>query len=746
MRFVWRSLILVLFGLLALAGLGQAVVERTTNRWFVADLDLRSQLAVDAARADVGRNWWLGENALRESLAAMTRDERILGAAACTESGQVVASTDSYPEDVSCRSLLLERGGSVEDASGGWSSTVRLPAGDLFIRVVEMEWGEGPTEVGYVVLAHDMSYLERRAETTRVILLSGFVTIAAVVALLTFLVVRNFERGVSNELQRGLAGDVGARFSPLLRDVQALARRLADDLADDRTGRFWDPDRLRAALRVELEGDRVFVVSNREPYAHEFIDEEIVVRRPASGLVTALEPVVRACSGVWIAHGGGTADRATVDARDRVLVPPGLEEYALRRVWIDDAQFDRFYNGFSNEGLWALCHLADQRPIFRPEDFESYRDVNSRFVDAICAEVDHDDPVILVQDYHLALVPRMLRERLPRATIVTFWHIPWPNAERVGICPWRAEIIDGLLGSSVVGFQTRQHVNNFFDSVDAFMESRIDREHDAVVQSGRHTLVRPYPISIDSSAHAASASHDWQAERIEIRSELGAAPDALLGLGVDRLDYTKGILERLRAVDALLERNPRFRGRFHFVQVGSPSRLGVAHYRHFNDQVLELADQINARWGTTGYEPILLRPFHHDAEALQRLYRSVDLCFVSSLHDGMNLVAKEFVASRADERGVLVLSSFTGSARELTEALIVNPYDVSACADALAAALDMPPSEQALRLHAMRKVVERFNVYFWAGSMLVDASEIRRKDRLAERLGSDRRMAWLGRS
>jgi trehalose 6-phosphate synthase len=328
----------------------------------------------------------------------------------------------------------------------------------------------------------------------------------------------------------------------------------------------------------------------------------------------------------------------------------------------------------------------------------------------------------------------MIREHLPRATILTFWHIPWPNAERFGICPWEREVLDGLLGSSIVGFHTQQHCNNFIEAVDRFLESRIDRERQAVVQGGRECLVRSYPISIDSPNRWVEASPPVAECRATVWAELGLAPDALLGVGVDRLDYTKGIEERLLAVERTLERFPQLRGRFTFVQLAAPSRTLIENYRSLNERVEALAARINERFAAGTYRPVVLLRAHHEPPAIFRFLRAADVCYVSSLHDGMNLVAKEFVLAREDERGVLVLSRFTGAARELTEALIVNPYDLEQASAALATALAMPAAQQAERMRAMRRLVSEFNVYRWAGRMLVDAGRVRQQGRLSDRL------------
>jgi trehalose 6-phosphate synthase len=663
-----------------------------------------------------------------------------MGAAACSFQSNLLAATESYPSEFSCRSVMERMQSEVSSDANAWSMTAELPSGQIHLSVTRID-DEDKAPAGVVVLVHDLSYLTRREQTTRDLLVGAFFIMAAGASLVTLVAARLARRGWTLDLRRALAGGATSEFQPLVRDVRSLAARLAEENEREARGGRWSPERLRNTLRQHLQGERVVILANREPYVHEKTDEGLRVLHPASGLVTALEPVMRACSGVWVAHGSGSADRETVDASDRVRVPPGEESYEVRRVWLSESEENGYYYGFANEGLWPLCHVAHTRPVFRAEDYEHYARVNRKFAHAVCEEVDSDDPIVLVQDYHFALAPKMIRERLPRATIITFWHIPWPGAERMGICPWREELISGLLGSSVVGFHTQQHCNNFIDSVDAFMESRIDREANAVFQRTRKTLVRPYPISIEWPVHWLHKVPSVAESRISIRRELGLADDTLLGIGVDRLDYTKGIEERLLAVDALLMRYPEFRGRFVFVQVAAPSRTKIPRYRELNERVEVVAAEINQKWADGGYRPIALLRAHHEPIAVFRYYRAADLCYVSSLHDGMNLVAKEFVAARDDEQGALILSQFTGAARDLTEALIVNPYDIRQAGEAFAAALRMSPDEQRERMRSMRRFVSEFNVYRWAGRMLVDAAELRRKERLTGRFGSPRLFA-----
>jgi trehalose 6-phosphate synthase len=556
----------------------------------------------------------------------------------------------------------------------------------------------------------------------------------------TLLAARALRRSWIGEARRTVrGGSHRPEFQPLLADVRELLGRISGISGDEETheGSSWTAARLKQTLRRYLHGEKVIIVANREPYIHQrAADGSIRAVHPASGLVTALEPVMRACSGVWVAHGSGSADRETADRDGRVWVPPEEKSYQIRRVWLSDEEEKGYYYGFANEGLWPLCHVAHARPTFRSADWKHYQRVNRRFADAACAEATTDDPIVLVQDYHFALAPRMIRERLPRATILSFWHIPWPSSERLAICPWGQELLHGMLGSSIIGFHTQFHCNNLIETVDRFLEARVDREQLGVVLDGRTTLVRPYPISIDWPNRWAGKSPPVEDCRSSVFAELGLPPDALLGVGVDRLDYTKGIEERLSAVERLLERYPHLRGRFTFVQLAAPSRTAIERYRQLNERVEEVAARINQRFGRGDYQPVRLQRDHHEPPTVFRYYRAADVCYVSSLHDGMNLVAKEFVAARDDEAGALVLSSFTGAARELTEALIVNPYDLEQASAALAAAVSMSAVEQRERMRAMRSVVAHFNVYRWAGRMLIDAAQLRQRDRLSGRLSA----------
>jgi trehalose 6-phosphate synthase len=735
-----RFIIALVSGLALLTWAASALVFRTTRDWFEKDVGLRAELAVSGARQGLLSHWRAGDGeALHALLAELTRDERIMAAAACSTDLSQLAVAGDFPEQFSCR----HTGAHVRQSAGPpavlvpWATVASLPGGTVHVSAFPLRDQE--ETVGFVVLAHDLSFIDRRETTLRGFLLAIFGILAAAAAAITIFAARVSWREWTDEIQRLLKGETPRpEFQPLLRDVRDLVERIAAERQADSEGGVWTPQRLKQTLNRYLRGERIIIVANREPYIHErAADGEVTVVHPASGLVTALEPIMRACSGVWIAHGSGSADRQTADAKGHVPVPPGEESYLIRRVWLSAAEEKGYYYGFANEGLWPLCHIAHARPIFRREDWKQYEAVNQRFAAAAVEEADIDDPIVLVQDYHFALAPRLIRERLPKATVISFWHIPWPNAERFGICPWRKELLEGLLGASIVGFHTRFHCNNFIDAVDRYLESRIDREQQAVVQHGDTTLVRPYPISTEWPVRWLDTAPPVPECRRRIFTALDLPANALLGVGVDRLDYTKGVEERLLAIERLLERFPAFCGRLTFAQLAAPSRTQIERYRQLNESVERIAARINQRFGQEGYRPVVLLRTHHEPPEVFEYYRAADFCYVSSLHDGMNLVAKEFVAARDDERGVLVLSQFTGAARELTEALVVNPYDLDEAATALAAALEMPPEEQGARLRSMRAFVSEFNVYRWAGRMLVEAARLRDRERLRGRL--DRR-------
>jgi trehalose 6-phosphate synthase len=727
--------LIVTLGLLTWAA--STVAHSVMETWFERDLSLRAELAVNGARLALV-NAWTGPpaDAVRSLLTEIARDERVLGVAACrARDFSLIAATPEFPKTFSCEMVgLLVR---PDGLGGDWTTWVGTDAkaqgGPVHVTAAPIR--NNGDVLGYLILVHDLSFATRREAETQRLLLIAFGILALTTSIITAVANRLAWRRWTRELRSSLDGKERPEFRNIMQDVRALADRIAAERDMDRDVETWNPSRLRAAIGRHFNDGDVIIVANREPYIHEHApDGGIRVAHPASGLVTALEPVMRACSGVWISHGSGNADREVVDANDRIAVPPGAESYTLRRIWLTREEDRGYYYGFANEGLWPICHTGHTRPIFRADDWRQYQVVNQRFADAVVKEAKTDSPVVLVQDYHFALLPKLVRERLPKATIIMFWHIPWPTAERFGICPQREELLDGMLGADILGFHTQAHCNNFVETVERYLEARTDRDRGALVQKGHRTFVRPYPISIEFPVLRAGTLPPVTEARAAVWAELGLGKDALLGVGVDRLDYTKGIEERLLAVDELLDRFPEFRGRFTFLQIAAPSRTEIDRYRQLNQDVKALVARINGKWGTRNYAPIIFKPEHHEPDRVYQFYRAADLCYVSSLHDGMNLVAKEFVASRDDDDGVLVLSQFTGAANELTEALIVNPYDLDQASEALAAALHMEPAERRTRMRHMRAHVAEFNVYRWAGRMLLDAARLRRQESLWKKL------------
>jgi trehalose 6-phosphate synthase len=739
MRLSLRFIVPLLVVLGAIAYAVVPLVDTFTLRWFVRDLDSRATLIATTVQEPLQDALRAGDRGRVLALfRRITQDERLYAVGYCPAGGGRPLATPTLPAAAGCAEL--DR---IAEPSG---RLLKTPDGPLLISVRPVTVDGVPA--GRLVLVHDMSFIARRSEETRKYLFYFFVALGAVISLLTVVVAQLSWRGWVQGLRAVLRGEglwrpadalaAPAELRPIVGDLRDLIHDLQEEhRARDEEQLAWTPETLRAILHDDLRGQEVIVVSNREPYIHVRRDGAVAVWRPASGVVTALEPIMRACSGTWVAHGSGSADREVVDSHDRLAVPPPPEPpaYRLRRVWLSAEAEAGYYYGFANEGLWPLCHIAHVRPIFRTGDWEQYMKVNRTFTRAVLDESQSPDPIVLVQDFHLALLPRMIREALAGATIIAFWHIPWPNPEAFGICPWREELLEGLLGANILGFHTQFHCNNFVDTVDRVLEARVDREMFTVSYRGTVTAVKRYPISVEWPPPPGLVAKPVADCRRDVRERHGLPPDHKVGVGVDRLDYTKGIEERLRAVERLFELRPDWVGRFTFVQIGAPTRSRIEHYQQYEARVRDLAARINARFAAARHPPIVLLVRHHQPEEIYEYYRAADLCMVTSLHDGMNLVAKEFVAARDDERGVLVLSQFTGAARELPEALIVNPYDTDQCAAALHTALVMPAGEQRARIRLMRGLVQEFNVYRWAGRMLLDAARMRRRGRLLERTG-----------
>jgi trehalose-6-phosphate synthase len=517
-------------------------------------------------------------------------------------------------------------------------------------------------------------------------------------------------------------------LQPLYKEISGIAqaiqeaKAIAQEEARLRTTAeaIWTPERLSEEMKQILEKRTMVIVSNREPYMHVKDGNEIKCIVPASGMVTAMEPIVKACGGLWIASGSGDADRETVDENDKVMVPPYENKYTLKRVWLTKDQENHYYYGFSNEGLWPLCHIAHTRPVFRKIDWDFYKEVNEMYAKAVIKEIkDKEEPFVLVQDYHFALLPKLIKDARPDARVAIFWHIPWPNPESFGICPWKKEILTGLLGADLVGFHTQYHCNNFLETVNKTLESRVIWENFSVKIANHFTLVKPFPISISFTSKDMEGNGNGQDHPTtnELLKHHGLTAQ-YIGIGVDRIDYTKGLLEKFFAIERFFEKNPKYIGKFTFVQIGAPSRSLLKTYSDIISAVEQEATRINWKLKIRGWQPILFLKGHHSHEQIQPYYEAANFCMVTSLHDGMNLVAKEYVASRTTNDGVLILSQFAGASQELYGALIINPYDIEESSDAIKIALEMPEDQQNQKMKLMRRIIMRHNVFSWAAGIL----------------------------
>ncbi len=726
---------------------------RSEKRILRNDLSRRAEILAESLQDSVERLLDRGqEKGLQRLVERYGQREHLKGIVVYDASGMVLAITPGLRPSFLLRPSAATRATQENRGTGEFQSaelTLALRESDRVpLHIYALPLHGGDEVVGSLVLVHDTSYIDTQlGHTLRDSLLNACVQTLLITGLALILVrwtftgplartanwlrtVRTGQPNSPSTLPQGeIMDQLHHEVTHLAKDLHT-ARAAAEEEARlrDTHASLWTAERLRVSVRNKLQKKPLFVVSNREPYMHVFNGgKTIKMIVPASGVVTALEPVLLACNGTWIANGSGNADREVVDAHDRLRVPPDHPSYTLRRVWLTDEEDRGYYEGFSNEGLWPLCHIAHTRPIFRPEDWLQYQKINQRFTEAVLQEMeDAESPILLAQDYHLALLPRMVKEARPDARIATFWHIPWPNPEVFGICPWQRELIDGLLGADLIGFHIQSHCNNFLETVDRALEALTEWDRFAVNRQGHVTRVRPYPISVAFAENPRTArdSTNAGAQRAALCEEMGIEA-SLLGVGVDRVDYTKGILERFRALERFFELYPNYKQRLSFVQIGAPSRTDIERYKNFLEEVSAEAERINTRFQTSRWKPIVFRKKHHSHEEISRFYRAASFCMVTSLHDGMNLVAKEFVASREDERGVLILSTFAGAAHELSDALLVNPYDISQLARAIHRALEMPEHEQTTRMQRMRRTVREHNVYRWAAHLLSDLTEIR---------------------
>jgi trehalose 6-phosphate synthase len=681
--------------------------------WHTRDLTRRAALVAASLESEIEAG---DEVAVQARINRLTMDERVYGIVVCYPGGERLANR-VLGSALRCDSRVAAAAARRE----GSSILAQMPDGD-----VQVSYFRGPRRTR-IYIAHDRSFIwSRRFWLIRMLLAGGLTAMLGIWATLwitgkmTRARTRLRMRDLFSSIIRGErpTSDLPPEWSQLGDALDARVANLRAERRPDDAAVESGPQRLRRLVAERMPEANLVLLANREPYIHTRDRGGVRVDRPASGLVTGVEPLLQACGGVWVAHGSGSADRENSDAKGRLAVPPEAPEYVLRRIWLSTREEEGYYYGFANEGLWPLCHIAHARPTFRPDDWEQYGIVNRRFAEA-AAEEAGERGLILVQDYHFALVPGELRKIAPDLVVSLFWHIPWPNHEVVGICPWKRELLEGMLGADVVGFHTRYHCLNFLETAQRYLECRVDLESMSIEYQGRKTHVRPYPISIQWPYPAAGAE-----EAASLRRALGIADDVRVAVGVDRADYTKGLLERVAAIEALLTEHPEMAGKFVYVQLAAPSRTHIKRYRDLVSALEDEVTRVNRKFSRNGWLPIQLEIVSKSPQEVRRYYALGDIALVTPLHDGMNLVAKEYVASCNDEHGVLILSAFAGASKELDGALIVNPYDVTDMSRAIWRALTMNEPEQAARLRSMRSAIEKNTIYDWAASLLTDMADI----------------------
>lgn len=700
-----------------------------------ARLQSRSQVLADSLSESIGPSYTSGATStVQRLIEKFVSNERLAGLGVFDNSGVAVAASENLPLIDDERFIT-----DVMDTDESHGDFVHSTGVAYYVQVTPLH-DDSNRVVGALAVAQDATYIDESIRSIWFNSLVRFFTQIFIFSVAIYVLFRwVFFRSVSELVESlqairmgGTIDEVrGAGFlAPLAGEISKVTKSLrqarfaASEEARMRLEKLdtpWTAGRLREFIKASLKDRPIYVLTNREPYVHTKVKDKIEWSVPASGVISALESVMEACGGMWIAHGSGTADKETADTDGKIRVPPDEPKYTLKRISLTEEELKGYYTGFSNEALWPLCLMAHTRPIFRASDWTAYKKVNALFATTLLEEIRHvDRPIVLIQDYHLSLVPAIIKKSRPDALVAMFWHIPWPSAAQFNICPRRTEILEGMLGADLVGFQTQQHCNNFIETVGNEIESRIDYEQFTIYRNAHKSVIKPFPISI---AYPGSAESHGEA-RPEILSAFGIDPGSRLILGVDRLDYTKGIPEKFKAFEFLLSEHKKYRGNLTLLQIASPTRESVEKYREYAAHVTREADRINERFGTKNWKPIVLEKRHYTHEQIGRLYKLADVCLISSLHDGMNLVAKEFAAARSDEAGVLVLSEFAGASRDLKGALLINPYSAEESSTALHEALQMPPSEQHRRMKSLRASVRDYNIYRWSAELIKSLSQL----------------------
>ncbi len=732
--FILPILILVALGF-TVSGIMQA---RFTEEKLMDDLKRKAR-SVDEG-LELSARYILINNDLKQAnrlVDSFQKRERLQGCVIYGKDGQILAITERFADLKQRERPYLKDILSSKNPRGALEKFKEYSVYSYILPVLN----DDESVLGMVEVIYDTSYmfttlteLWRKISVTSITLILLIVLTALLIQRQIFIIpVRkltkwftHFQRGETDKLrpfaEKGEFGKLISEVEQVALSIR-VARRTMSDQAHDRLQKeeLWTEAKLKDLIHAKLGDNSLFVVSNREPFMHVFDDDlgKAICIRPASGVVTAIHPILSACGGTWIAHGSGNSDRKFVNSKDKLGVPPEDNRYILKRVWLNKEEEQGYYYGFSNEGLWPLCHNTHTRPVFRESDWRMYKEVNQKFADSVLSELPASSPFIFVQDYHFTLLPKMIKDKRPDAKVALFWHIPWPTPEAFMICPYQNEILEGMLGCDLIGFHVQNHCNNFLDTANRLLESRVDTEKFSVVRSGKETFIRAFPISINAHTGDGSFRVDPIRQVEKLKKEFGLENE-IVAVGVDRIDYTKGIVERILAIDRFLDKYPEYKKKFVFIQLAAPSRTHIKRYHDLIGEIDELIEKINWKHREGNWKPIIYLKKHFSQDDIQPYYKLGDICIVSSLHDGMNLVAKEYVAEKDDLSGSLILSQFTGAARELTDAILVNPYSTEDFADSIKLAIQMPKEDKQRRMENMRKVVAENNIYRWAANIITE--------------------------
>ena len=730
--------VIIAVGLVALGfNIRQVDQERAT---LTTNLEQRASLLADSLKESVEPFYANSlqpsfQNSLQKVVNKFANRERLAGIALYDNKGVLLATSSGLPK------TIIENTKIVADAMDSNTSNNDFFDADGENRYVHVDpLHNDESIVGALMIVQNAGYINTSiSQIWKDNLLRLFVQIIifsiTIFIILRFFVFRQVIRLVEsvkrirmNEDRESFKDESKySFFTPLAKEITHISKSLsqarlsAREEARMRLEKLdtpWTAERLSEFIKATLKDRPIFVVSNREPYEH-YTDSKgkISYRVPAGGVVTAIEPVMAACKGTWIAWGSGNADKKAVDKNNKINVPPHEPKYTLKRVWLSDEEIKGYYNGFSNEAMYPLCLMAHTRPLFRKEDWQEYKKVNGIFVKSVLEEIkDIQNPFILIQDYHLALLPQMIKEKRPDAQIGIFWHVPWPSPEAFSVCPWRKEILQGILGADIVGFHIQQFCNNFINTVGKEMESLCDFEQFAVTFQNHTSYIKSFPIGIAFTGGNGEPTYDPSVGK-KLLEKLGINTK-YIGLGVDRLDYTKGLLERFKALEFFFDTYPVYKNNFTFLQIASPSRESVPKYKQFGVDITKEVERINNKFKTKNWQPIVFLKEHHSHGQLAPLFKVANVCMVTSLHDGMNLVAKEYIAARNNEDGVLILSQFAGAVRDLKGALVINPYSAEETSEAINIALNMPLPEQQKRMKKMRESIKNYNIYRWSAEFI----------------------------